>query len=484
MNLSETLPLHAKYRSTEVAVLEADSGRRVTYAEFESLVRKGVSLFASIGLTPGDIVGLALRDSVEHLALVFACARAKLVMQPVDWRWSAEEVDKALHGFNTAVVIAEDGASPVDDVQWLEVSSLEASPEAEEPWVLDDEDPPLILSLSSGTTGTPKGPLLSTSRYLARFRVLWSDLRLGPEKNFLSCTPLYYGGGRAFALHQLYSGGTVILMSHPYTPERFVETAHRFDAKSAFLVPTMLRRFLQAEQSVLDQMSKIETLICSGSALHEAERNRFVEIFGEGFTQYYASTEGGGVSVLTGDTPSTKSASVGRPVLGVDVRCVDDAGNDVETGEIGRICYRGPSVATSYYNSADGGDAFRDGWFYPGDLASFDDEGYLYIRGRTKDVIIRGGINIYPTDIESTLLAHPSVVECAAVGWPSREFNEEVAVFVTVDGEPDRQELLSFCQSHLARYKWPKGIFVRDELPKSSLGKIRKADLVSQLPEL
>ncbi|MPZ61894.1 MAG: AMP-binding protein [Propionibacteriales bacterium] len=486
MNLSETLPLHARYRGDQIAILDPEADRSITYRDLEELVSVGASRLINQGVREGDIVGLDLKDTVEHLVMLFACARALAVIQPVDCRWTAAEKAQALTAFRASLVVSEPDAEAVPGVPRMVVGGDDRLPDLSglDVGVPDASDPPLILSLSSGTTGRPKGPLLRTSQFLSRFRVFWAELGLNGRSRFLSCTPLYYGGGRAFALHVLYSGGTVVLMRNPYTPERFADYAEEFRIDSAFLVPTILRRFLQAGDQTLKRMSQVETVISSGAALHADERDRLLDVFGPGFLQYYASTEGGGISLLRGDAADGKSATVGRPVLGVDVMCADDAGQEVAVGETGKIRYRGPSVANSYYGDEPVGDAFRDGWFYPGDLGSLDEDGYLRIRGRSKDMIIRGGVNIYPSDVESVLLSHPAVVECAVVGWSSKEFNEEVAAFVVLSEEVTSDVLMSICREQLARYKWPREVFAVDSLPKNALGKIRKDLLVSELPEL
>jgi acyl-CoA synthetase (AMP-forming)/AMP-acid ligase II len=164
---------------------------------------------------------------------------------------------------------------------------------------------------------------------------------------------------------------------------------------------------------------------------------------------------------------------------------VDDHGSSLSAGTIGRLRYRGPGVASSYYRDAEtSSEAFHDGWFYPGDLADIDAEGFVTLRGRAKDMIIRGGINIFPADIEATLTAHPAVAEAAVVGWPSREFGEEIAAFVRLSGLTTGADLLGFVQARLARAKWPREVFIVDDLPRNSSGKVLKRILAEGLPLL
>jgi acyl-CoA synthetase (AMP-forming)/AMP-acid ligase II len=202
------------------------------------------------------------------------------------------------------------------------------------------------------------------------------------------------------------------------------------------------------------------------------------------FFNFYSSSEGGGISLLRPENPDAVSLSVGKVVFGAEVQIIDEQHKEVPPGTIGAIRYRGGAVAESYYrNPEESAVAFRDAWYYPGDLGRFNADGFLYLTGRAKDMIIRGGVNIYPAEIEATLIAHPAVAEAAVVGWPSRERGEEIAAFVVCRARASEQELIEHCRRSLAPYKIPKGVFILDELPKSGLGKVLKPALAERLPE-
>jgi len=232
-------------------------------------------------------------------------------------------------------------------------------------------------------------------------------------------------------------------------------------------------------------MRQLKTLISSGSALTAQERQQIRELICPQFLEYYSSTEGGGVTTLSPSDQMRYGESVGRPVFCVEVCIVDEAHQPVPYSTVGRIRYRGPAVAESFHGDPEASqEAFRDGWFYPGDLGAMNEDGYLFLKGRVKDMIIRGGINIYPQEIEATLLGHPAVAEAAVVGWPSREFDEEVAAFVMRKGEVADADLLALCKSSLAPYKVPRQVFFLDEFPRNSLGKVLKAELARTLQPL
>jgi acyl-CoA synthetase (AMP-forming)/AMP-acid ligase II len=237
---------------------------------------------------------------------------------------------------------------------------------------------------------------------------------------------------------------------------------------------------LELPEDAVASFRGLRVLLSSGSALHPDERRQIRERLCPNFCEYYGSTEGGGVSVLTPRDQEIYSDSVGRTIFGVDVEIVDDEHRVLPAGEIGRLRYRGPAVATGFYGEAEPDpETFRDGWFYPGDLASVNQDGYVFLRGRRKDMIIRGGVNIYPNDVEAALLAHPAVAEAAVTGLPDPEFGEQVAAFIVVRAEVSDGELIAWCRARMAAYKTPARILRRPELPRNSGGKVLKAQLVA-----
>lgn len=480
-NLADQLSLHARQRPTQPAVIHADAA--MNYRDFDLAVRQRAARLQDLGVAPGQLVGIALRDSIEHLVMLYAVARAGAVILPMDCRWKDIEKERLAAHFQPAAVMVEPGAAfqgarciAVDD-EWLQgAANADAGRE------FPDGDRGLAMSLSSGTTGRPKGPMVSHRKFAARFWTHWVDLGFGSRATYINATPLYFGGGRAFSMSTLYVGGTVVLCPPPYPPEALAAEVARTGSTVLFLVPTLLRRLLDCDATLLAPFRQLRTLVSSGSALTAQERVRIRETICPNFIEYYSSTEGGGISVLSCEDQLRYGESVGRPVFGVEVQIVDEADRLQPPGTVGRIRYRGPAVADGFYRDPEASrEAFRDGFFYPGDLGAFNDEGYLFLKGRSKDMIIRGGINIYPMEVESTLMGHDAVAEACVVGWPSREFDEEVAAFVIARRAVDAGELIALCKQTLAPYKVPKAIFFVDELPRNSLGKVVKASLVERL---
>ena len=480
MNLADMISHQARRRPGHPAIVSGDAV--IPYGELDTLVRGGAAWLVDQGVRPGDVVGLALADTADHLIAHYAVARMGGIILPIDWRWTVDERRRIAEFFGATLVLVETAGElangVVVDASWRDQASA-ADTDREFP---DDADAPVVLSLSSGTTGRPKGPALSHRQFLARWITQFVTLTFSEHDRYLNAIPLYFGGGRSFSMSALYAGATVVLFPPPYEPEALIEAAARHRATTTLLVPTLLRRLLGVAAPAGLAFPSLRLLLSTGAVLHPDERAEVMARLCPGFINYYGSTEGGGVSVLMPHHPIDKASSVGATVFGVDVEIVDGHDAAVATGEIGRIRYRGPGIADGFFRDAQASAAsFRDGWFHPGDLGRLDGDGFLYLAGRDDDVIIRGGVNIYPAEIEQTLLTHPMVRDVAVIAIPSDDLGEEIAAFVVASPEADRASLIAHCRAHLALYKVPKSIEIIDQLPKTALGKVVKGDLVARL---
>ena len=469
------MALHARSRPDHVALIDGE--RSLTHAELHRRVGSlAVALLSGKRLRRGDIVGLCLRDHLEHVLCLWACARAGLVMLPLDWRWTATERDSVLRHFNARCVIAEADlpvtACPVST--WQEIHADEADPDAGRLPATSLQSP-LLLSLSSGTTGRPKGPMITHGHFLRRFWTHWINLGLNANSRFVCATPLYFGGGRTFTLSVIFSGGTAILHSPPFEPEALAAVVEQHDANALFLVPTQLRRLLACASEVREPLRRLQLLVSSGSPLQANERQAIRDRLCERLHEYYASTEGGGISLCTPRDVETHPTSVGRAIYGVDVGIVDELHRPLGPRQVGLLRYRGPGVAEAFFNDPEQSRLhFRDGWFYPGDLAEQDAQGYIYLRGRAKDTIIRGGINIYPSEIEDTLLQLPKLRECCVLGIPDTDLGELLACAWVGKDDLTSAQLEAHCRTALASYKLPSVWLRLSELPRNSAGKVVK----------
>ena len=489
MNLAGTLPLHARTRASHPAIIAGE--RVITYGELDTHVGRTASRLNALGLASGDLLGVCLGDHADHVIALLAAARLGVAVLPMDWHWALAERQRIVDVFQPKAVMIEADVAAIAgvpnhrrDVDWHDAVAA-ATPQVNGP---DDTDMPLVLALSSGTTALPKGPMISHSNMLARFRGHWVSLGFNQHDRFALTTPLYYGGGRGFVLSYLFIGGTIVMFPPPFKPDGLVETVERRSVNRVFLVPTQIRRLLAMARDDGLLFPRVDNLISSGASLSPDEREAVRRRLTPNFTDYYSSTEGGGITVQPAADQDRHPRSVGRPSFLTEVEIVDEDHLRQPAGEVGRIRYRGPGVAAEFYRDPEAGSTagsfFRDGWFYPGDVGEMNEEGYLFLRGRAKDMIIRGGANIYPSDVELVLQAHPAVEEAAVVGWPSMEYGEEVAAFVIAHGTIDGPELISHCRERLARHKVPREVFPVDDLPRNSTGKVLKGALVERLRPL
>ncbi len=471
--IADMLRLHARNRPQHEAAVH--DGGTIRYALLDRIVDALCMTLVQAGVRPGDLVGLSLPDDVRHLVALLAVIRVGGVILPLDRRWTRRERQDVTTRFGAAIVLTDEHPAPAG---WLFIGDAPPEPATspfDAPAVAIDA--PMVLSLSSGTTGAPKGPRLTHRQLISRFMVYWIDIGLGARDRFVIATPLFFGGGRAFALAMIYAGGTVCLFPPPFEPAELTHFVARIRATAMFLVPTQLRRLLAEERNGQVAFRQLRALISSGAALFANEAAAVRERLSPSLYQYYATTEAGGITLLPPEAQDAHAGSVGRPCFGVDVAVVDGEGQALPAGETGRLRYRSPASPTGYHVGDPSG-AFADGWFYPGDLARFDADGYLYLQGRAKDIIIRGGVNIHPADIERTLLDMPGIADAAVTAIPSAEFGEEVAAFIVRSAEIGNAEIRAFCAERLARYKVPGAIVFVDALPRNSAGKVVKTQLL------
>ncbi len=471
--IATMLRLHSRTRPQHQALVTPTDS--IDYRRLDGVVDALCHLLTAAGVRPGHLVGLSLPDDPMHLVALLATIRIGAVILPLDRRWTRDERLGVAARFGAAFVLSDERDGPAG---WIHVGDglPEPGESFAEPAI--DPDAPMVLSLSSGTTGAPKGPRLSHRQLISRFMVYWIDIGLGSRDRFCVATPLFFGGGRAFALSMIYAGGTICLFAPPFEPPELIAFVAHVQATAMFLVPTQLRRLLQ-ENTGGRAFADLRILISSGSALYANEAEAVRRSISANLYQYYASTEAGGITILAPADYDSHGASVGRPCFGVDVEVVDAADSRVPPGTTGRLRYRSPASPADFHVGDTIG-AFRDGWFYPGDLAQFDADGFLTLQGRAKDIIIRGGVNIHPSDIEQVLLDMPGVAEAAVTGVPSADLGEEVAAFVVAPGLTEA-DIRTECAARLARYKVPKHVVFVAALPKNSGGKIVKSALPSLL---
>jgi acyl-CoA synthetase (AMP-forming)/AMP-acid ligase II len=479
MNLASIVATNARNLATKPAILGAR--HVVTYQDLGQAIESFAKQLFAKGVREGDHVGLAMKDHPNHLITHYAVARLGAVILPIDHRWTPAEQQSTANAFDAKLIVTDGQSHPdittvmIDD-KWYNNCAVSL------PKMPDSDSLELVISLSSGTTGKPKGAYVTHRQMYERFINQWVAIGFDSNDCFALVTPLYFGAGRSFSMCMLAAGGSVRIVPPPYESRQIIEKLSEPPISVTFLPPTLLRRLLPlapVDGKLL--LPNLHYLLVSGEPLYSEEAAECRKRINPNLFGYYASSEGGGICLLKPEEFKEFAHTTGRPTFRTDVQIVDEQGIEIPTGKTGRLRYRGPGVAQRFVNS-DGSEQSPDidGWFYPGDLAIKLESGHIELRGRDKDVIIRGGINIYPAEIERALMQHPNIVEAAVVGRSSSKTGQSVIAFIVTSAELDSKHAIVHCRDRLAPYKIPEEIVSLESLPKRPSGKVDKKLLEEQ----
>jgi long-chain acyl-CoA synthetase len=449
-----------------------------TYGELALRVaRRAAGLRARVGLARGARVALVMINAPEYLEALYAVWWAGLVAVPVNAK---------LHPREVAFIVENAGARLVlDDPAQL------AGMAGPEPLPCTEMAPADLawLFYTSGTTGRPKGAMLSHRNLVQMTLGYFCDVD-GVERDgrLLHAAPMSHGSGLYTFTHLAKGAAQVVPESGGFDAAEALDLMNGHDAVSMFAAPTMVKRLVDEGRGARG----LKTLVYGGGPMYAADLHAATEVFGNRLVQIY----GQGESPMTitalskfhhGDAAhprhAERLASVGVPQGVVEVSLRDAHGCALAAGEVGEICVRGDVVMSGYWaNPAATAQALRDGWLWTGDLGAFDADGFLTLKDRSKDLIVSGGSNIYPREVEEVLLAHPAVAEACVVGRPDPEWGETVVAFIVARGErPDAAELDRLCLDHIARFKRPREYRFVEQLPKNHYGKVVKAELRATL---
>lgn len=477
MNLAAIFLSHATARPDAPAIVAG--GETIAHGACRDRVAAFAARLAGHGVEAGDRVGLALHDTHDHLLLHYAVAWLGAVIVPIDHRWTAAEKAGIARAFACKTVIFEPDDAASGETAGLVLDGAWRRPEGAPPPMVEDEHLPVMLSLSSGTTGRPTGALVSHRELYERWIAQWVGIGFNGTDRFLLTTPLYFGAGRSFAMSFLAAGGTVVFAPPPIAARAVIAAAKAHAVTAMFLVPTQVRGLLDEGQRTGLALPTVRRLVTSGAAIAAHERRRVIEQLTPGLVDYYATSEGGGISVLLPHEQLLHPETVGRPAFRVEIEIVDEQARPMPPGNVGRLRYRGPGVSRRLLDSEGGIETSGDAWFYPGDLALVLPSGHVRLAGRAKDLIIRGGINIYPAEIEAVLSTHPSVAELSVFGVADARLGEIVAAALALRPGTTltAAEVQAFGHTRLAPYKVPAKIVFVAALPRNSSGKVIRAEL-------
>nr|WP_259547276.1 o-succinylbenzoate--CoA ligase [Heyndrickxia oleronia] len=438
----------------------------------------------------GERIAILSHNRLEYIVLLFAIAKAECVAVPLNIRLSAKELIFQLNDSGSRILYAEEDNSEFA-ASLVEQSELEClafmenvCEETQTSFAFErtiDEEAPYIICYTSGTTGKPKGAVLTQSN------IFWNAVNnklaidLTSEDRCIVLLPLFHIGGIGlFAFPALFSGGTIVIPGK-FDPEKTLAMIEKYQVTVVMGVPTIHQALLTSPSFNTTDLSTVRWFYNGGAPCPRELIDAYFDrgfLFGQGFGMTETSPT---LFMLSKEDAPRKRGSIGKPVLFSEYKLLDSEGREVEKGAVGELAVRGPNIMKEYWNRADATkDALRDGWLLTGDLAKTDDEGFLFIVGRKKEMIISGGENIYPLEVEQVISQLEGIAEVAVVGNADPLWGEVPAAFIVKENGSalTEEEVIQYCQGNLAKYKIPKKVTFLKEMPKNATGKIQKTKLI------
>jgi long-chain acyl-CoA synthetase len=507
-NLRELLNQRVQAAPDKPFLFSETDGRRYTYAKCNAAVDAAAHMFASRGLRKGDVVSLLMPNSVEYIIAYFACWKLGAIAGPVNSLLKPQEMAYVMANSEAkALVYHSDFVSQMREVSQLVFAEnddlLDACIEFDNEALAsgkyaefaDDSietrsaplntDDDAIIIYTSGTTGKPKGCLLTHGNLIANARQISEWLGFTSDDRLLTMMPLFHMNAVSVTtMSALYAGGSTVI-SPKFSASRFWQIISEYQITSFGSVATMLSMLLTTYPDGVPEGLQTEQLrfaMCGSAPVPAEVMKRFEETFKCLVIEGYGLSESTCRSTFNPPDERRRPGSCGKPI-GNEMQVVDDDDKEVAEGELGEIVLRGENILKGYYRNPEAtATAFRNGWFHTGDIGYRDKDGFFFIVDRKSDMIIRGGENIYPREIDEVLYEHPAITAAATIGVPDQLYGEEVAAFVVLKegGEATEDEIIAFCRARLADYKCPKTIRIVSEIPKGPTGKLLKRELASQ----
>ena len=488
-------------------------GKDTTYGEFEQTVGRFAQGLQDLGVQKGDHVAFLLGNTPHYLIALYATMRLGATAIPVNPIYTQDEISYILRNGDVKAVIALDALLPLVEVgvqafpevmtfvvcettaevaEKVAALSQEAKAKTHlfsqviasaagsiEPVDVAQDDTAIIL-YTSGTTGTPKGAMLTHGNVYSNARDVSTYLGYRADDRIIATLPVFHVFALTVVVNAPLISGATVLLAPRFSPNEIFALAKEQQATVFAGVPTMYNFLYLLPEGKPEDFSTIRLAISGGASLPVALLHNFEQKFNVRVSEGYGLSEASPVTCFNPLDRDRKAGSIGTSINNVENRVVDVNGRQVPVGEVGELVVRGPNVMKGYYKMPEEtAMAIRDGWLYTGDLAKVDDEGYFYIVDRKKDMIIVGGYNVYPREVEEVLFAHDNVVEAAVVGYPDPNFGEAVHAYIVLKevAATTRDDILAYCAQHMVKYKVPTVVEILDELPKNTTGKILRRSL-------
>jgi len=484
--LIESVARDADHTAIKLDAFEA------TYRVLDEGSARVAGLLRARGVGPGDRVGIMLPNVPFFAPVYYGILRLGAVVVPMNVLLKGREIAfycrdsgaRVLFAWHDFADAARSGAGEAGTELVLVAPSefeqvIMATEPARELADRDDGDTAVIL-YTSGTTGTPKGAELTHANLRRNADVSRAMFDIGPDDVVLGALPLFHSFGQTCAMNATLAGGGTLTLIPRFDPGKALEILQR-DRVTVFAgVPTMYGAMLHYPQRDRFDLSALRVCASGGAAMPVEVMRGFEQAFGCRVLEGYGLSETSPVASFNQPDRPSKPGSIGTPIEGVEMKVVDDDGHDLPVGEVGEIVIRGHNVMKGYLGRPDAtAQAIRGGWFHTGDMARVDEDGYFFIVDRKKDMIIRGGYNVYPREVEEVLYEHPAVREAAVVGVPHDEWGEEIGAAVALQegARVSADELREYVKENVAAYKYPRKIWFVDELPKGPTGKILKREI-------
>ncbi len=513
MNISDQISITAKQHPEKTAYIF--EGTETSYLELEGMINKFADSLSELGYQKGDHLALIVGNSPHFVIGLYGALRAGVIAIPINPIYTPDEMSYILQNGDAKGIITMDilagkfvqMADVLEEVEHVIIAETGAGTETADGILspkmksfskmmevgnmhfdrpeLREEDVALVL-YTSGTTGKPKGAMLTHRNLYSNAKDTADYLEMDGGDKVIAALPMFHVFCLTVALNApLMNGGTVLIVPK-FSPEAVFNLAKEQKATVFAGVPTMYNYLLQTPGGHVDDFKSIRLCISGGAAMPVALLKNFEQKFGVMVSEGYGLSEASPVTCFNPLDRERKPGSIGTNIKNVENKVVDELGNELPPGEVGELVVRGPNVMAGYYKLPEETEAvLRDGWLYTGDMARMDDEGYFYIVDRRKDMILVGGYNVYPREVEEVLYEHPDIAEVAVVGMPDPEQGETVVTFVVTENNTLKEaDVIAFCGERLAKYKVPAVVEFLDELPKNTTGKILRKQLRDKVAEL